>query len=327
MKIYINGIEEALTKDVSGYVSLTPTTQALNIGDGTAATGAFPGNIDEARIFNRSLSSAEILDLYKNDVIPSGVAGEWLFNEGSGDTANDTSVNGNHGVITRLSRITDGTVGNALRFNATNERVTMLNAPDFDLTGPQATFSAYIRVDSMAASRNIIDKSNALITQGYKLRASTTSKLTFFIAIEGEQKRIDSYNLLPLDTWLHVVATVTESNLYLYINGAKEPVVTAKTGNITNATFPFQVGAQAFGVAPFSGDIAKVRVWDRGLSDSEVADLYASETVPASGLIGEWLFDEGSGLSAFDSSGRGNDGKLSIATFIPSLSAGLRRSK
>lgn len=327
MKIYIDGVEEALTKDISGYTSLTPTTQALNIGDGTAVTGAFGGNIDEVRILSRALSSAEVLDLYKNDIAPSGVAGAWKSDEGSGATVSDSSGNANHGTATRLARITDGTLGPALRFNGVNERVTMPDAPDLDFTGPQLTLSAYIKVSSFAASRNIIDKSNTLITQGFKLRASTTNKLTFFVAIEGEQKRIDSYNLMSADTWYHVVATVTDDNLYLYINGSKEPVVTAKTGNITSSTSPFQVGAQAFGAAPFSGDITKARVWDRALSDAEVAALYSSETVPAPGLVGQWLFDEGSGLDAVDSSGRGNDGRLSFAVFVPGISTGLRRAK
>jgi len=57
------------------------------------------GCLDEVMVFNRALSIEEIRALSDDDpeLIFSGLAGFWRFNEGHGDIAHDRSENGNHG--------------------------------------------------------------------------------------------------------------------------------------------------------------------------------------------------------------------------------------
>ena len=60
--------------------------------------------------------------------------------------------------------------------------------------------------------------------------------------------------------------------------------------------------------------ISGVRVWNKVLTDSEITDI-EFQNITASSLVGEWLLAEGSGTTAVDSSGRGNNGVITGATY------------
>jgi hypothetical protein len=78
----------------------TATLNCANIGvlERTTKSGFFNGIIDEPRIWNRALTAQEVSDLYFNNIIPrNGLVAEYLFNEATGNTALDSSGNGNHG--------------------------------------------------------------------------------------------------------------------------------------------------------------------------------------------------------------------------------------
>lgn len=66
----------------------------------------------------------------------------------------------------------------------------------------------------------------------------------------------------------------------------------------------------------FLGDMDEVRIWAVALSDSQIADLYYRGTVPQTGLFLEYLFNEGSGTTATDTSATGNNGTISSASYI-----------
>ena len=75
--------------------------------------------------------------------------------------------------------------------------------------------------------------------------------------------------------------------------------------------------SQSIGVIPgtqlsdgyFQGALDDVRIYNRMLSDSEVAAIYAG-AAPATGLRTYWDFNEGTGTTASDVSGNGNTGTL-----------------
>ena len=71
-------------------------------------TNGFSGNIDKVRIYSRALSASEISAMYNQKIIPrNGLVGEWLMDEGSGNTFNDTSGNNNTGTGTGVTFSTD----------------------------------------------------------------------------------------------------------------------------------------------------------------------------------------------------------------------------
>jgi hypothetical protein len=57
------------------------------------------------------------------------------------------------------------------------------------------------------------------------------------------------------------------------------------------------------------------RYFDRALTDQEIYDLRFNNIVPRNDLVLEYLFDEASGPTALDTSGNGNNGTITGATF------------
>lgn len=102
--IYINGVLSSAANQSSG----TPASGTTNvvIGNNNAASRNFDGFIDEVRVYNRVLSSIELLSLYYNGITGTGQISSYLLDEGSGTTAIDSSGS-NTGTITGATYTTN----------------------------------------------------------------------------------------------------------------------------------------------------------------------------------------------------------------------------
>jgi hypothetical protein len=106
MKLYIDGLFVGSLTSTTG-----PTTLRLSGGGrvGVGNTGQWKGYLDEFLCYQYVMTDVEILNLYLNGTLPTGQTPVvyFKFNEGSGTTANDSSGNGNSGVITNMTYSTD----------------------------------------------------------------------------------------------------------------------------------------------------------------------------------------------------------------------------
>lgn len=123
-------------------------------------------------------------------------------------------------------------------------------------------------------------------------------------------------------SWYHAVASYDGSNVSVAVNGVVQSQVAALS---TGATVTTRVGIFASGAFPFNGIIDDVRVYNRDLSAAEFLAMFVNATpAPTNGLVGHWKFDEGSGTTAADSSGNGNNGTLSGPTWTTDVPAQLQ---
>lgn len=101
LKLFINGLEVAST----GFVgSIVQSGYGANIGklaDASQSPGRFwSGNIDEVRVWNRALSSSELLASSAKHIDPLssvGLVGYWRLNEGTGSSIADLGNGANNG--------------------------------------------------------------------------------------------------------------------------------------------------------------------------------------------------------------------------------------
>jgi hypothetical protein len=108
---------------------------------------------------------------------------------------------------------------------------------------------------------------------------------------------------------------VQSPNLSLFVNAARDGG--ARYEAASNNVGALEIG-RAFGQAQgfWSGDIDDVRVYDRPLRPAEVTDLVGYASTGA--IAGSWAFNEASGSTAADSSGKGHPATLGGgATFAP----------
>ena len=88
----------------------------------------FSGKLDEVRMYNRELGSAEVTTLYQAGAVKysapnnTGLVGYWAMEENTGTQAGDSSGNNKNGTISGATW-TDGKRGRALSFDGTNNYV------------------------------------------------------------------------------------------------------------------------------------------------------------------------------------------------------------
>ena len=131
---------------------------------------------------------------------------------------------------------------------------------------------------------------------------------------KSEQYDIDS----GANTWTHIAISRnnTDNKTRFYKNGAIVHTTAAETADPSGGTssdMEFLVGRnQNYGSGNyFEGKMAHLRVWSTIRSDLEI-ERYYQRTVDstATGLLGYWKLDEGSGDTVYDSSSSSNNGAV-----------------
>ena len=146
---------------------------------------------------------------------------------------------------------------------------------------------------------------------GYNLSFNPGSEFKF--VVNGSVIFISS--AVPTNTLTHIVVTYDGTNYVMYVDGeVAESGVNVQP--IIDIGDPIIIGGNAFG-GTYSGTIDAIRVYNAILNSTQVTWLYGSGVGEAAADDGDgsaanlmlWLkFDEGSGSTAIDSSGNGNNG-------------------
>lgn len=97
---YVNGVSVSRGVSQSPTLDFTDGASVKLIGARTTTGQFLGGTLDELRLWNRTLSAQEVAQLYAGAFSRQNLVAEYLFDEGAGPTANDTSGNTNHGTIT-----------------------------------------------------------------------------------------------------------------------------------------------------------------------------------------------------------------------------------
>ncbi|MFH1724060.1 MAG: LamG-like jellyroll fold domain-containing protein [Elusimicrobiota bacterium] len=320
LRIYIDGAEAA-SRDA--YGRLRHNDYPLSIGRWYSGDpNPFIGLIDEAAVYDRALSPAEVAahhaagaDGYCAGGCPAGMAGYWRFDEGGEADAYDSSGNGNLGTI-HGAAWADGMAGAAL-----------------DFVSEQFTLEAWINPRGYAGDyRAIFSKIGwtHMSAWSYLLRVNPDGGLgAYFVNEDGASFALNSPpGSVRRDAWQHVAAVYDGAKLRIYVDGA-EAASRDAYGRLRQNDYPLSIGRWYSGDPnPFIGLIDEAAVYDRALSPAEIAehhaagaDGYCAGGCPA-GMAGYWRFEEGGGLVAHDSSGYGNHGAVSGAAWAAGVAGG-----
>lgn len=202
--------------------------------------------------------------------------GWWKFDENGGSTASDSSGGNNTGTLVNGPTWTAGQFGSALSFDPTlSQYVQVPDSAGLDPTDG-VTASAWIDAADWNGNRRILQKGYS--DNQYRLLAEG-GLLKFDVAGVGDV----TAPLPGIGAWHQVVGTYNGSILALYVDGVLVASAAAQ-GAMATTTDPLVIGAKnvdAFDDTDcFSGSIDDVRVYGRGMSQAEVAALYANAGVP-----------------------------------------------
>jgi hypothetical protein len=206
-----------------------------------------------------------------------GLVAAYNFDAGTGRTVADLSGNGNTGT-TRAASWVAGRHGGALSFNGRTSWMTVADSPSVNLSSAM-TLEAWVRPTELSDGswKSVIFKEQRKST-AYDLYASDGKVPATSIWNGSEQLAKGSAQLLPLDRWSHLAATLGDGTLRLYLNGnliATRP----NAGTITRdrSAKPLRIGGNNVFDEFFAGSIDDVRIYDRALSDVELrSDMFTA---------------------------------------------------
>jgi hypothetical protein len=276
--VYVDG---AYMNQMSAYPAVLNDPDTWIGGDNphTTVDTNFTGIIDEVRVYNKTLSAPEVQELY----LSKGLVGYWKMDADQKNSTStfDTSGYNNHGLITGATFTNEGRFKEAYKFDGTNDDVNIGKS----LIGQNQTFSLIFwakRFDDLY--KGMVSEDDAS-NRDWFIAAQPSSGIYFtFWQANGTRQAVWSAGNFPVNTWTQVGIIIDPVNkaAYMITNGVKTNYTTSFPswdGTLRNAgsgTSTFRIGttySSGFGYN-FNGTIDEVRIYNRGLTASEIATLY-----------------------------------------------------
>ncbi|UCE47167.1 MAG: CotH kinase family protein, partial [Phycisphaerales bacterium] len=191
-----------------------------------------------------------------------GMVAYWKFDDGSGNTAED-SVGTNNGSLKGNTSWTSGRIGRALSFDGNGDYVAISGVDA--LAGNSLTAQAWVRLDEFALA---IGEVNPILTQhdasyyGYYFYVADGAPKFYVFASTGFAQVI-SPAVLNADQWHHVAGTNDGSKLRLYVDGLEK--ASASSVGLTGVNYNAYIGCEITSPLYYEGLIDDVRIYDEAL--------------------------------------------------------------
>lgn len=300
-KVYVNGKQEASVTNIS--TDWTAVDANFQIGNSQGESYYFNGNIDEARVYNRALSPAEVGKLY--DWAPGPVA-HWKLDEKTGTTATDLSGNGNNGALTNGPTWTQGKVGGAVNFDGNNDVIIAGTGTSLQI-GPKVdyTVEAWVKYSNNATNHELVGNYVDATSAGNWF-GIYTNKLWNRIGSGSGYLDISSANTYNDNAWHHVVFTGDrDANGSLYVDGKQMVQADISAYQNVNLGYLNYIGANSAGYR-YAGNIDDVRIYNYVRTQEQIlqdmgGEVASSDYQSSNGATAYYKFDEGNGTTVNNS--------------------------
>jgi len=201
----------------------------------------------------------------------SGLVSEWHFDEGAGSAAYD-SIGSTDGALSGTSFWTNnGKYGSA--FSGSTDDYVDIDNNLVNGLGAVISVSAWIKSNNISRNEGILYIGTGLGAIGEFEIAKNTGEI--FVRIDRNGVYVATGSLSGYEgNWLHVTGTYDGTNVKLYFNGELVDSYAHSVSLSFTGDDPIIGSYYTKGSFNFNGDIDEVRVYNRALSDREVAYLY-----------------------------------------------------
>ncbi|MDP3948490.1 MAG: LamG domain-containing protein, partial [bacterium] len=214
----------------------------------------------------------------------SGLVGYWKFDEGSGTSTQDSSGNGNTGVISGSPSWVTGKIGDAINFRGnTTDSVTIATSSILDTDIHTISFwilftnssaSWYQIIAFPPSSPSSTDRSPGIWTYlgsnvDVHWRYDPNNTGANRAGPNGENTSFSQ------NVWYHIVGVKNGATLTLYVNGSQTETVTVANPKKTGSA-PLYFGRRANGSYAAFMQLDDVRIYNRALSAAEIYALYSA---------------------------------------------------
>lgn len=196
--------------------------------------------------------------------------------------ADDESVNSNNGTVYGATLTTDrlGNANSAYEFDGVNDYISIPDHSSLDVSS--ITISAWIYADATPSPYSgIINKKSATQNNTFSTATSTSSLRVSVRFTDNSSNEPHVINTITTGEWQHVVYVIDSGVVRIYRNGVNVLSNSTTSGKLlSNNNVPLEIGRTVWfpgGVANtyyWDGKIDEVKIYNRGLSDCEIASLY-----------------------------------------------------
>ncbi|MBX4190093.1 DUF4038 domain-containing protein [Candidatus Parcubacteria bacterium] len=203
-----------------------------------------------------------------------GLIGYWQFDESSGTSAYDSSGNNNLGTLSNGPAWVMGRFNTALDFDGIDDvmglaSVPINNSQSFTISTwiktTQTTASDIYVEDDLASSANIDLNINESSNNAKLVWRSATNIYT-----------VTGTKVINDGNWHHLVGVKNNTDLYLYIDGVLQGSAFSLSGSVD--TDVAEIASDNFN-RRYKGSVDDFRIYNRGLTSSEVQGLYGAPAV------------------------------------------------
>lgn len=202
-----------------------------------------------------------------------GLVGSWIFNEGGGDLAFDSSGNGNHGTLVADTHSVPGRDGPVLDFDGSGDQISLANSSSLNFgADTDFTFIAMIKT-TVLSNKYIISSGKG--TGGIGWWAVWIDNNVVVAFIDDGSNIVLTAGTITVDdsVWHHVAVSYNRDGLCsIYVDGVFDnggSIVTV--GDIDNNEI-YLIGNRT--THYLAGQISHVLIYNRALSASEISSLY-----------------------------------------------------
>jgi len=238
------------------------------------------------------------------DVDPETIVGIWLFDEGGGDVAIDSSGNGNDGTLNGTEWTNESKFGGALEFNGAGSYIEF--ATGESMKTQHLTFMAWFNTRKLDGYGHIFQTGNdwddmagcvfRVHQEGYAQSALAFGPGNTATWLNGPA--------LEADTWYHMVLTYDGTTATLYLDGVNVASGDGQ-GEIMYDDQPVRIGVLSNTIgSAFDGFIDEVALFDVAL---EAEDIEAIMNNGLAGVLGD---------QPFASRPKPKDGSLILDTWV-----------
>ena len=300
-RIYVNGVNTTMTlgggNNASGLTENYNTTNYLHIGRLATTNGNnVNGTIDDVKIYGFAMNQSHVDALYANEsagdigafaLNETGLVGHWKFDHTSG-VLEDSTTNNLDGSITDATRGTVGTKNLSFTMDGVDDSIDITDSAPLDITS-EITMSIWVKflpeLDCASGGTcypRIFAKPHTADAQPYQMYGLTYigansdgnfEEVHFGIAGGGTQRDVQSQGDIEYHKWYHLAGTFNGTDVSLFINGVLNSTA-SYSGSIDTNNEPLFFAEFSPGGAFFNGSLDEARLYNRALTEEEIADLY-----------------------------------------------------
>jgi len=222
----------------------------------------------------------------------------------------------------------------ALEFNGSTQYVTFGQAPG--LGASNFTIETWFSREGAGVGTNTgsggIASAIPLVTKGRAEAEGSNVDMNYFLGIDatsgklvadfeegaggtgplGLNHPISGQTVVTSNVWHHAAATYDGQTWRLYLDGVLDRKLTvgqpARADSIQHAALATAMNSTGMADGFFQGTLDEARIWNYARSSQQIRSSRNTEILTASGLLGRWGMNEGTGTVIGDSSGNSING-------------------